>query len=122
MLTPADMPPAAGVTLINVAEAAELLGLRPRTVYDLARAGTLPHYRPAPGAVRFALADIEAHLAACRSTGTKPAPAGGMSSAALLTDADAALQSYFRQRGRGSRQKPTPASATPTSTPLRLVP
>lgn len=46
--------------MLTAAEVARLLGLKPRTVYDLAASGALPSYRPAPGAVRFNSADVEA--------------------------------------------------------------
>lgn len=108
--------------MLTAADVADLLGLKPRTVYDIPEAD-LPRYRMGKGggAVRFAPADVEAYRASCRSTGTRPAHAGAMSFRASLTDADDALRSYFQRRGLEPRQKPTPASATPSSTPLRRV-
>lgn len=57
--------------MLTAAEVARLLGLKPRTVYDLASSGKLPFYRPAPGAVRFDPADVEAYR---RATQPPPAP------------------------------------------------
>jgi excisionase family DNA binding protein len=108
--------------MLKAADVARLLGLSARTVYALAQAGALPHFRPALGAVRFDPADVEAYRQSCRSTATPTASAGAMNFRASLTDDDAALQSYFQRRGRAPRQKPTPPSATPTSTLLHPVP
>ena len=107
--------------MLTAATVAQQLGLSVRAVYALAGAGRLVCYRFGR-AVRFDAADVEALRLQCRSTATRPAPAGGTSFRASLTDADAALQSYFRQRGHAPKPKPTPASATPSSTQLRLVP
>ncbi len=110
--------------LLNASDAARQLCISVRAVYDLADAGLLACYRPTAGrrAVRFAQADLDAYIAACRSTSTKRASAGASSSRVSLKDADAELRSYFQRAGHGDKLKRTPASATPISTPLRLVP
>lgn len=108
--------------MLTAAQAAERLGLSVRAVYDIPDAD-LPRYRMGAGrgAVRFAPSDLDAYLARCRSTTTKPASAGGTSSRVSLKDADSELQSYFRRHGLPVRQKPTARPKTPSSTPLRLV-
>ena len=108
--------------MLKAAEVALMLGLSPRSVYDIPD-DQLPRFRigAGQGAVRFALPDVEAYKAACRSTATKRAIAGAMSSAALSTDADDALRSYFQQRGIAPKPKPTRESKTRGSTNLRLA-
>jgi excisionase family DNA binding protein len=50
--------------MLTADEVARILGLKRRTVYDLAASGKLPSYRPAPGAVRFDAADVASFKAA----------------------------------------------------------
>ena len=54
--------------MLTPAEAAGLLGLSPRAVYDLIAAGLLPCYRMGAGrgAIRLEPADVEAYKASCR--------------------------------------------------------
>jgi len=47
--------------MLTADQVAAILGLKRRTVYDLAASGALPSFRPAPGAVRFDPADVEAY-------------------------------------------------------------
>jgi excisionase family DNA binding protein len=48
--------------LLKVPEVAALLGLRPKSVYDLVESGKLPHFRLGPRTIRFARADLIAWL------------------------------------------------------------
>ena len=54
--------------LLSTAEAAKLLGLSPATLTRWRRLGNgpLPYFRVGVGAVKYHLADIEAHIAARR--------------------------------------------------------
>lgn len=56
---------------MTVREAAARLCLHPSTVYDLARAGAIPHRRVGPkkGKIVFDPADVEAYWEACKSLG-----------------------------------------------------
>jgi excisionase family DNA binding protein len=53
---------------MTVAEAAELLGCKPSTVYELVSLRKLPHYRigPCRGKIVLDRADVEAYRASCR--------------------------------------------------------
>jgi predicted DNA-binding transcriptional regulator AlpA len=108
--------------MLTAKEVGTMLAISARAVYDIPD-DQLPRYRMGAGrgAVRFDLQDVEAYRTACRSTATRRAIVGATSSAALLTDADSALQSYFRQRGIAPKPKHSPASKTRASTPLRLA-
>jgi excisionase family DNA binding protein len=53
--------------LLTVRQAAELLTVSTRTVYNLINGGKLPHYRIA-NAIRVAMADVEDYMADCRIT------------------------------------------------------
>ena len=58
---------AAQPALLTVRQAAEMLTVSTRTVYNLINGGKLPHYRIAK-AIRVAAADVEDYLADCRIT------------------------------------------------------
>jgi len=53
--------------LLTVRQAAEMLTVSVRKVYNLVTAGKLPHYR-IDNAIRVALVDVEDYLASCRIT------------------------------------------------------
>ena len=76
--------------MLKASEVALQLGISRRHVYSLYQKGELVGYRFGD-AVRFDPADVEAYRALCRSTTTKAASAGAMSSAVSLTDSDSAL-------------------------------
>jgi len=58
----ADQP-----ALLTVRQAADMLTVSTRTVYNLINGGKLPHYRIA-NTIRVAVADVEDYLADCRIT------------------------------------------------------
>lgn len=47
--------------MLTAREAAKMLGISARAVYELAAGGFLPHFRPTARAVRFDPADVEAY-------------------------------------------------------------
>lgn len=106
--------------MLKASQVGPLLGLSPRTVYELARTGALPSYRFGD-AVRFDPADVETYRTSCRSTGTSPTSAGAISSTASLTDDDAALAAYFRKAGLKPRRMPTTSRKPSDRPPLRMV-
>jgi excisionase family DNA binding protein len=58
---------AAQPALLTVRQAADMLTVSTRKVYNLITAGKLPHYR-IDNAIRVAVADVEDYLASCRIT------------------------------------------------------
>lgn len=105
--------------MLRAAEAAERLGLSPRTIYALAAAGELPCYRFG-AAVRFDPADLDAYKLKCRSAATTRA-AGSTNLTVSSPAGESALQSYFRRAGRAPRHSPTTSAKPPASSTLRLV-
>jgi excisionase family DNA binding protein len=108
--------------MLTAAEAAKLLGLSARTMYDLAKAGRVKCYRMGlgAGAVRFDPADLEEYKRTCQSSVTTPA-AGCISSAVQLPGSDSALTSFFRKAGRGPKQSDSTSRKRRDKLPLRLV-
>ena len=82
--------------MLTAGEVAALLGLKPRTIYQLADSGALACYRMggSGGAVRFDLADVEAYRQGCRSTRTRP-PGNGASTSTSESSGRAAAASAF---------------------------
>jgi excisionase family DNA binding protein len=101
-------------------EVAQALRLGLSTVYGLARSGDLPSLLIG-SAVRFDPLDVETYKAQCRRTTTKPASGGATNLTGLLTDADSALESFFRGTGRQPKRKPMRASKTPACSHLSLA-
>lgn len=99
--------------MLTAAAVATMLGLKPRTVYDLADSGRLPCYRMGVGrgAVRFDPADMEAYRAACRSTRTS-APAAGASTSTAASPGTAAFANVAFFPLGGVERKPKPTTAT----------
>lgn len=100
--------------MLTAREVAAMLGIKPRTVYDIPL-DQLPRYQlgAGRGAVRYEPADVDTYKAACRSAGTPATSAGASSSTALLRVADTGLAAYFR--AAGVKPKLTPTSAKPRS-------
>lgn len=109
--------------MLTAAEAAAALGLKPRTVYQLARQGLLACHRmgPAGGAVRFAPADVEAYLHKCRSAGTTATNAGASNSTASCWASGIDLAAYFRAAGVKPKLTRSTAKKPRASTPLHLA-
>lgn len=107
--------------MLKAADVARTLGISRRAVYDLAASGALPHYRPAPGAVRFDPADVEAYRASCRSDGTRETSDGVLSSTVIYKDSGTDLAAYFRAVGVKPKLTPTSARSRRGCTPLHLV-
>lgn len=107
--------------MLKAADVARALGLSRRAVYDLASNGLLPHYRPAPGAVRFDPQDVERYRASCRSDGTRETKGGVLSSTAIYKDSGTDLAAYFRAAGVKPKLTHSTAKNRAGSTRLRVV-
>ena len=109
--------------MLTAAEAAAALGLKPRTVYQLARQGLLACHRmgPAGGAVRFAPADVDAYLHKCRSAGTPATSAGALSLTASCTASGIDLAAYFRAAGVKPKLTPSIGKKPRACTHLHLA-
>lgn len=57
--------------LLRVAEAAQMLGIDPRQVYDAIERGELPVSRAETGGIRLTRPDLEAYQAAHRPSASK---------------------------------------------------
>lgn len=107
--------------MVDAQQAAELLGVSRRMVYDLFNAGKLKGYRYSARAVRFDRKDILEYRLSCRSAGTPATSAGALSSTASLKVAGSELAAFFRKAGVKPRQTPSTAKSRRGSTPLALV-
>jgi len=104
-------------TPLTAAQAAGVLGVSLRQMYDLAApAGPVACYRIGRR-VSFEPADIEEFKSKCRYTETKHAVASSLSSTATLPANVSALESYFRGRGIEPRRTPSIGRRRPESTP-----
>ena len=108
--------------MLTAAEAAPMLGLKPRTLYALAKAGKIACHRlgVGDGAVRFELADIEAYKQSCRLPATTQA-VGSTNLTASLPESDSGLTAYFRKAGREPKRKTSTSGKQRGSTSLQLV-
>lgn len=97
--------------LIDAKAVGALLGLSPRTVYDLASSGRLACYR-IRGAVRFDPADVEAFKQSCRvdvrSATPRQTSREGANLSGLLRDPHAELMRYFERQRVKVRPAPVP--------------
>ena len=86
--------------MLTPAEVATLLGLKPRTVYDIPP-DRLPRYQAGPGcAVRYEPADVAAYKASlCRSTATRSQGVGASSSPGALLASACGGASFSRRGG-----------------------
>lgn len=103
--------------LLTAAEVAELLALSLTKVYELARRGSLAHFRFG-GAVRFDLADVEAYKQSCKHLARLPqARALTVATAAVSKPASRDLLGEFNRAGvkpgPTPRRVPTPRKARP---------
>ncbi|AZY49722.1 helix-turn-helix domain-containing protein [Bordetella avium] len=107
--------------MLSVAEAAAVLCVAQRTVYDLAApGGPIPCHRFGRR-ILFTKEDLTEYIASCRYIETKRAVVSSLSSTAPLKASESALPSFFRSRGVVPRQTPTTAKKPRASTPLQLV-
>lgn len=110
--------------MLTAAEAAKLLGLSARTMYDLARSGKIACHRMGvgDGAVRFDPADLQEYKRQCRSPVITPdAGSSSLTASSPLPSGDSALTNYFRKAGRNPKPKSTTSGKRRASTTLRLV-
>ncbi|AZW14254.1 hypothetical protein CS344_20305 [Bordetella bronchiseptica] len=107
--------------MLSADEAASVLGVAKRTVYDLAApAGPIPCHRIGRRLL-FSREDLAEYLTSCRFTETKRAVASYLNSTVSLKASESGLESYFRRRGHEPRLTPTTGKNVHDSTPLRLV-
>src|SRR5574340_501917 len=103
--------------MLSVKQAAKLLGVSSRTVYDLAApAGPVPCHRIGRR-ILFSETDIQEYLKSCRFTEIKREVASFLNSTAPLKAGVSGLESYFRKRGREPKLTPTIVRKRPDSTP-----
>ncbi|MBR8656736.1 helix-turn-helix domain-containing protein [Achromobacter sp. Marseille-Q0513] len=94
---------------ISALEAARLLGVSPRHVYDLAAPdGPIPCYRVGRR-ISFELTDLLEYRQSCRSIATQNAVSTSLNSTARLKVRESALVAVFRKHGLEPR--PTPSTA-----------
>lgn len=107
--------------MLTVQEAADLLRIHKRTMYDLAAPnGPIPCYRMGR-TVRFDQSDIEQYQQSCRYTSTRQQLAGAARLTASSPDEESGLQSYFRKAGLEIKPKPTSKKKHIDSSRLQLV-
>lgn len=107
--------------MLTANEVASLLGLEPRTVYDLFKSGRLPGYRFGTKAIRFDERDVEEFKQKCRSDGTSETSAGASRSSASLRVSDTELAGFFRKRGVEPKLTRSTSKKAGDSTHLRVV-
>ena len=107
-------------TPLTVAQAATLLGLSRRMIYDLANTGKLRGYRFGR-ALRFDLADVMEYKQACRFDGTPETSAGATNSTALFKASGTAFLDFCRKAGLKPKLTPSTEKKAPASTRLRVV-
>jgi len=96
--------------MLTARQVAALLGIKPRTVYDIP-AEKLPRYHLGAkgGAVRYRPEDVEAYRASCRSTGTSAPDDGNSNSITASTGNALASVAFFPLGGRERKPMPTTA-------------
>ena len=106
--------------MLTAAEVAVILGLKPRTVYDLHASGALTGYRFGR-AVRFEPQDVERYRASCRSHGTNETSAGVTSSTVTSKAVVTELLSCFQKAGVKPKLTRSTGRKARDSTPLELA-
>ena len=104
---------------MNIQEAALMLGLSKRKLYELAQSRKIACYRFG-SSIRFDIEDLEAYKTSCRSPATTQAN-GFISLTATLPGQDSALTAFFQRAGRKSKPTSSTALKAPASTRLQLV-
>ena len=103
-------------------EAARLLGISKRAVYDLAAPhGPIPCFRYGAKCVRFNLTDILEYDKSCQHTLIVQKIVGVMSSTRLSVETESALLSSFRKDGIEPKPKTSQQKRTLASSRLRVV-
>jgi len=101
--------------MMTALEAADILGVALRTMYDLAAPiGPIPCYRMGRRCIRFDEKDLREYLQSCRHTTIAPAITGDIRTTRVLKVSDPAYLNSFQKRGLGNRQK---LSAKPKANP-----
>ena len=106
--------------MLTAAEVAAILGLKPRTVYDLHASGALTGYRFGR-AVRFEPEDVERYRESCRSHGTSESSAGALRSTVTSRAVVSELQSCFQRAGVKPKLTRSTDRKARASTPLELA-
>lgn len=107
--------------MLSVKQAAELLGVSLRTMYELAAPnGPIPCYRIGR-AVRYDQSDLESYKKTCRCTSTRQRADGVLNLTASSTDSASGLLNYFRQAGLAPKSKTTNREKRPGSSRLRVI-
>jgi excisionase family DNA binding protein len=92
---------------ISVADAAEILGVSARHVYDLAApAGPIPCYRIG-GRVVFERAEVEAYFESCRCVKAPPPAPTRLTSTRIPGYGESALEASFRRMGLKPKPRPS---------------
>jgi excisionase family DNA binding protein len=92
---------------ISAVDAAEILGVSARQVYDLAApAGPIPCYRIG-GRVVFERAEVEAYLQSCRCVQRARSTATKLTSTRIPDRGESALEKYARENGLKLERKPS---------------
>lgn len=92
---------------ISAVDAAEILGVSARQVYDLAApAGPIPCYRIG-GRVVFERAEVEAYLQSCRCVAAPKRETVRLTSTRIPGRGESALEKIFREAGIKRKPKPS---------------
>ncbi len=93
--------------MLTAQEAAKLLGVSKRMMYDLAAPhGPVPCTRYSTKYVRFKQEDIKDYEKSCQYTSTKPQIVGVSHLTASSPAGESGLQNFFRKAGLEPKRKP----------------
>ncbi|RXN87975.1 hypothetical protein C7R54_15470 [Achromobacter aloeverae] len=104
---------------VQAAEAARMLGVSSRHVYDLAAPkGPIPCYRIGKR-ITFEVADLLEYKQKCRSIEIQNAVSSSLNSTVRLKASESELESVFRKLGLEPRRMPSTGRSQRASTPSR---
>lgn len=107
--------------MLTAEEAAKLLGISKRTIYELAApAGPIPCYRMGR-TVRFERTDLDEYAKSCRYTSTKTSHVGVLNLTASSPEGESGLLKLFRKAGLDPKRKPTSKKKRRDFSHLQLV-